>query len=287
MDNENKRFKQINRIATPIQVTKENNVIEEPVKTQEEKEIKPIKAKKHEKKQISKIQIVEALIGLFVIGIIVSASYLLILTKNKSNTLKYNDAKTSQVGDGRSFFFGSETLSESLYLAENIDYAIENFTIKQIGNTLYVNNIAIATKENFSSTVGLIDDLMLITGSDSSTRTTTLYVISSTGEKVLEMYNIGDISGMVLKDDASVFYGSESVTLSASNVINDQIILNNNTSNRVTICDEEELFKNSIENSRPVNINYAFLYEGNHSFKLEATNIESLEEYKKNNNYCN
>lgn len=289
MDNENKRFKQINRIATPIQVTKESNVIDSQVKTQKEKEKKTIKAIKREKKQISKVQIVEALIGLFVIGIIVSASYLLILTKNKSNTLKYNDAKTLQIGDGRTFFFGSENLSDSLYLEENIDYEIENFIIKKVENTLYVNNISIATKENFSSTVGLIDDLMLITGSDSNVRTTTLYAISSTGEKVLEMYHIGDVNGMVLIDDSSVFYNGESASLSASNVINDQIILSNNinASNTISICDEEKLFENSIENSRPVNINYALLYEGNHSFKLEATYEETLEEYKKNNNYCN
>ncbi|MCX4248998.1 MAG: hypothetical protein OSJ65_04480 [Bacilli bacterium] len=288
MNNENKRFKQINRIATPIQVSKESQTLNEPIKEIEKKESETIKGKKQtkklEKKQISKVQIIETLIGLFIIGIIISSAFLLISIKNKSNNLKYNDATTIKVGSAGIFSFGSETLNDSLYLNENENYQVEDFTLKKVDNTLYINNIAVATKEKFSSSVGFVDDILLFTGSDNELRTTVFFAFSSKGEKILEIYDIGDVNGMFLNDEEPAIYNSSEVVLLTSNVLKDQLFVNNNP---ITICDEEKLFENSIETSRLVNVNYALVYEGKHKFKLEKTNELTLKEYIKNNNYCN
>ena len=274
MNNEDKRFKQINRIATPIRVDENGQRIEEPKVDQPVENTVKIKKTEVKKKKLKKETILEALIIVVVIGIILSSAYLLIpKTTKKDDTLE-------------EYFFENINLNESLYLEEGFDYQVGSFTLKTLNSSVFVNNTIVGTHSKVSSNVALIDDLLLFVASSNEERSTVLYAIDTSGNKVLEMYHVGDINGMVIE---SVVFNRISIVIVAKNVIGDSIILNNtiNNMNPVSICNEDKLFENSIEINKPVIVHYSYTYKGKHEFS-EGLNIYevSLDKYKKDNNYC-
>lgn len=300
MNNEDKRFKTINRIATPIKVEstpkESENVssnIDEQVR-QSTNAIPPKKEvvkKKKTQKPLNKDIVVKFLIVIFVIGIIASSVYLFIPKVKNNKKITYNDITTTTTTASRNGnFFRSTKLSESDFLEEGIDYSLGEFTIKKINNSVYVNNKEITSKERVYSTIGLVDDLLVFTASNNQTRTRELYVIDMDGKVILDMYHIGDINGMVIADESdAVIYNSAGITLVVKNVINDTIIPNNKigSSNPTSICNEDELFASSIETNKPVIVYYSLVYKGSHEFgELESIYTESIEEYKNKNNYC-
>lgn len=301
MNNEDKRFKQINRIATPISVdTVKTDTTNNSEKTIEQAKIveeaippkkEVIKVKK-ERKKIKKETVVKSLIVIFTIGIILSSAYLLIPASRENKTIKYNDF-TSTTTEIRleNDFFESINLSDTTYLSENIDYNVDEFNIKIVNKAMIINNKEIIKKDYFYSNVSRIDDLLIFSGKDENSRTTELLAIDKSGEIVLNYYHVGDINGMVIADEAnSIVYNSAAITLITKNVLNDTIVPNNqiNKSNQVSICNEDELFRNSIETNLPVVVYYLLSYKGNHEFNdLEIIYQESLDEYKQKHNYCN
>lgn len=287
MNNEDKRFKQINRIATPIRVDENGQRIEEPKVDQPVENTVKIKKTEVKKKKLKKETILEALIIVVVIGIILSSAYLLIPNTSTKSNLKYNDISTTKKDDTlEEYFFESINLNERLYLEEGFDYQVGPFTLKTLNSSVFVNNTIVGTHSKVSSNVALIDDLLLFVASSDEERSTVLYAIDTSGNKVLEMYHVGDINGMVIE---SVVFNRISIVIVAKNVIGDSIIPNNtiNNMNPVSICSEDKLFENSIEINKPVIVHYSYTYKGKHEFS-EGLNIYevSLDKYKKDNNYC-
>lgn len=290
MNNEDKRFKQINRIATPIKVDEFGNKVEEAPQTTNKPSIKP--SVERPKKRIDQELIVKFLIGVFVIGILITSVYLIIPESMASIKITYNDITTVTTYPSlKNYSFEEHILSENEFLDENYEYQVNEFIIRKTNNIIYVNNIKITDGESIRSTVGTIDDLLIFTSESNDIRTKTLYIVDKSGNIIKELYHIGNIDGMVImSDSASVNYSSESLVIKASNVLNNFIIPNNTKDNinQVSICDEDKLFENSIETEKPVVVYYSIFYKGNHEFS-EPISIyeESIEEYKANNNYCN
>lgn len=126
----------------------------------------------------------------------------------------------------------------------------------------------------------------MFTVSNDESRTTSFYIVDTSGNVISNIYNYKDIDGMVLLDSNAVNYNTSSVILSLSRVNNNLIY--NETNTPANVCNEENLFANSIETKKPVKINYSLEYLGNHKF-TEPFIIyeESLDDYKINNNICN
>ncbi len=299
--NEDKRFKQINRIATPIKVNDANttnnsnnqSTLDAQIKDSisaipPKKEVKKIQKKR---KKVNKERVLQTLIIIFVIGIIASSIYLLIPESISQSKIKYNDiSTTTTIPNLSGYYFENIKLNESIFIDNDINYKAGNFTIRKVNNNIYINDKEITKKEYFYSSVGLIDDLIIFTAKDKNNRTTEMYIVDSLGNTLLNMYHIGDINGMVISDeDASVIYNSEAITIVSKNVIGDKLIPNNNinSSSPVSICNEDDLFASSIETSKPVIVHYSLSYKGNHEFNaLENIYEKSLEEYKNEFNYC-
>lgn len=301
MNNEDKRFKQINRIATPIKIentnTKDTNENKPEINEQVKQSIsaippkKEVKKEKKTRKKIEKETLIKSLIVVFVIGIIASSLYLLIPASSKSRKIKYNDMTTvTTYPKLDNNFFESINLTEGTFIEDGNTYHAGSFTISKVNNTILINNKEITKKEYFYSNVGLIDDLLVFSAKSNDARTTELFAVDLQGNIVLNMYHIGDINGLVISDvDNSIVYNTNGITIVATNVLEDKLIPNNqiNKSNPVSICNEDELFSSSIETNKPVLVHYSLMYKGNHEFyPLESIYTESLEEYKSNHNYC-
>lgn len=287
MNNEDKRFKQINRIATPIKVNQEGEKIEE-VRTPEVQPKKQLKQKTTI--TFNTEAIVKTLIVIFVIGIIGLSAYLLIPESIKGNKIPYNDITTITTYPSLDFYSLTSTkVSDSPYIMEDIEYQIGNFTLRKSNNIIYINNLKVAEGENVSSTLGTVDDLLMFTAS-SGVRTNTLYIVDKNTNIIKEYYHIGDINGMVIENESdAVNYNSESILIKASNVINDTIVPNNTKGNikQVSLCDENALFESSIEINKPVVVYYSIMYKGNHEFSDPLSVYEeTMEEYKNKHNYC-
>lgn len=301
MNNEDKRFKQINRIATPIKVEqstiKETNDKKTEINEQVKQSISAIppkkeyKKEKKPKKKIEEYTLIKSLIVVFVIGIIASSIYLLILASSKSKDISYNDITTTTTNPNiDNYFFESTNLSDGIFIEDGSTFHAGSFTISKVNNTIIINNKEITKKEYFYSNVGLIDDLLIFTAKSTGNRSTELFIVDTQGNIVLNMYHIGDINGLVISDNNdSVVYNTNAITIVATNVLEDKLIPNNqiNQSNPVSICNEDDLFASSIETNKPVLVHYSLMYKGDHEFyPLESIHSESLEEYKNNHNYC-
>lgn len=301
MNNEDKRFKQINRIATPIKVepnsqVQQNVTNENRTNEQVKQSVSAIPPKKEvkkvpkQRKKIEKETLIKTLIVIFVIGIIASSIYLIIPSSIKLKKITYNDVTTTTTNFVYDKYFESVKLSDNTFLDEEIDYKIGDFNIRKSNNRILINNKEIAKKEFLYSTFGTIDDLLIFTAKGVSSRTTELYAVDKLGNIVLDMYHIGDINGFVIADeDESVVINSSSITIVSKNVINDKIIPNNTIgdANATSICDEDALFAASIEVNKPVIVYYSLNYKGNHEFdSVQSIYEESMSVYKTKNGYC-
>lgn len=290
MNNEEKRFKQINRIAKPIQVDNTSTSI-----TNQQPSIPPKKPPlKKNKKKISKEILLIFVIIVLSILCICALVFLIVITKpnTKTSSLKYNDATTTNQAD--KFFISYE----SLYDLDKIDFAstynIQNFqiTLNNNGSSLdiIVNDKVITSANYLTSKVGFVDDLIMFTTGKNELRTTTFYIVDSSGNIVYDIYNYNGIDGMVLTDSNAVNYNPNSIILSYSRVNNNLVYNNNKIGNNTSanICDEEALFASSIEIQKPARLNYSIEYLGNHKFSNPLIIYEeSLSDYKVNNNLCN
>lgn len=295
MNNEEKRFKQINRIAKPIQVTNnENN--NQPSMPPKQPDIPP--KKEPPKKNIKKLSretifiIIIALLGILIVGALI---FLIILStpEIKPNSLKYNDATTTTTNKKEEYFISYEMLSEvaKINTAGSHNLRNFNFTLSNNGTLLNISiNGKFITSANYLiNKIGFVDDLVMFTTQNNDVRSTTFYVVDTKGNIILNIHNYEDIDGMVLTDNDAVNYDPTSIILSFTRV-NNNLIYNSNTIGNNTsanICSEDDLFANSIETEKSVKINYTLEYLGNHTFsKPSIIYEESLEDYKTSNNLC-
>lgn len=293
MNNDEKRFKQINRIAKPIQVNPNGDNVnnQQPVNN-----IPPKQLPKKNKKKVSKETIFIIIIIILSILCLLAFIYLMIIStsKNPQSFLKYKDATTSTTKANEKHFINYELLSES----DKIDYESTfninnfNFTLNASGSTLNINvNGKKITSANYLvNKVGFVDDLVMFSTGSNTTRTTTFYVVDTSGNIIYDIYNYSDIDGIVLTDSNAVNYNPSSIVLSMSRVSNNLIYNGNKigSNNYANICDEDSLFQNSIEIGKPVRINYSLEYLGDHKFSSPLIIYEeSFSDYKANNNLCN
>ena len=283
MNNEDKRFKQINRIATPIKIDEQGNKIEETKEV-----VQVAKESARNKKEINPNLVFKILIVILLIGIIFSFLYLLKLDNNNSN-LKYNDITTTKAIEELSGFSGLN-LSESEYLANGKEYKVGNlFTISINNSNILINGKSVVTGENVLSNIGLVDDLILFTTENGNIRSKTLYAFDKDGKKYLELYHIEN--GMVISSEKdSIKYSPTGVIIKASNVINDNIYLDNNINqkNPISICNDELLLNYSVLPNTNVISYYTFDYLEDHKFsEINSYYNVTLNDYRLNNNYCN
>ena len=301
MDNENKRFKQINRVATPIKVSENNSInntnVNLPNNDNNNKNNKKRKVKKSRKKlKIKATTIYQSVIGLMFISIIVLAINLIEPDKIlKRHTLKYNDIKTTEPANIYPFSEKSIGASEYLTEATNI-YINEFFDLSLISNNsnnldLIVNGKKIASVDKVLTKVGFVDDLIIIGVENNSIRTTRLFVIDASGQIVTEFYQLGGVDGLTLiSGNDTITYNNLTAVLKGTSVFDDKVYFSNNLGNNVstTICSDEELFANSVSLNVPVNAYYTLEYIGAHRFKeLAPIYQEKLTQYRENNHLCN
>lgn len=287
MNNEDKRFKQINRIAKPIQVEDSNqNKLEPPIPPKQ-------KPPKKTPKKINIETIFKGIIGLLSLACTAALVFLIFISVEDKTTsnLKYNDAKTTEKRE--EYFINASNLSEGEYYDTPGTFNLNNFIFTLTSNgtslSINVNGKTITTASRLGTKVGFVDDLVMFTTQNIESRTTTLFIVDASGTLVKSIYNYDDIDGMVLTNSNAVNFDTKSIILSFSRV-SDSMIYNSNTiGNNLAsnICDEDDLFKNSIETQKPAKLNYYLEYLGNHNFS-EPTIIyeESIDEYKSNNNLC-
>lgn len=291
MNNEDKRFKQINRIATPIQVNKnENSNAEQP-------SIPPKQtSKKQTRKKLSKETILTIIIVFLSILCLGAFIFLIIIfiPSSKQTSLKYNDATKPTTSLEEPYYISSESLSEIEKIDIDDSYTLNNFIFTLKRNTtsldILVNDKFITSANYLISNVGFVDDLVMFTTKNTDSRTTTFYIVDQSGNIVYEIYNYDDIDGMVLNDTNAVNYNSTVIVLSMARVNNNLIYNSNKLGNNTSadICNEDSLFQNSIETKKAVKINYSLEYLGNHKFSNPFIIYEeSLSDYKANNNLCN
>lgn len=291
MNNEDKRFKQINRIATPIQVNTNENL------SPEQPSIPPKQTPpKKNRKKISKETILTMIIVFLSISCLGALIFLIIIfiPSSKQTSLKYNDATKPTTSLEEPYYISNELLSEIEKIDTDGSYILNNFnfTLKRNVTSLdiLVNDKFITAANYLINKVGFVDDLVMFTTGNTDTRTTTFYIVDTYGNVVYDIYNYADIDGMVLNDTNAINYNPTSIVLSMSRVNNSLIYNSNNLGNNTSanICNEDSLFQNSIETKKAVKINYSLEYLGNHKFSNPFIIYEeSLSDYKANNNLCN
>lgn len=291
MNNEDKRFKQINRIAKPIQVNTNEGA------SPEQQNIPPSQPPKKKKKEISKETILIMIIILLGLACFSALIFLIIISKPeaKKSSLKYNDVTTSSTTNvNDAHFISYELLSDIERINMEGNYTLNNFhiTLNNKGTSfdILVNNKFITSANYLINKVGFVDDLIMFTTGNNDTRTTKFYVVDTSGNIIYDIYDYNEIDGMVLTDTNAVNYNPSSIIISMSRVNNNNIYNSNKLGNNTAadICNEDSLFQNSIETNKAVKINYSIEYLGNHKFSNPSIIYEeSLSDYKTNNNLCN
>ena len=244
---------QINRVATPIQVSNTNNtgVSQEkvnntlnaiPPKKERPKQVKTKKVDTHDPTNALFVTILLIIFACLVafLGLYIVPKYL----DNRSRDYTYNDGEeitTTQVVNNQ---INTLKLSDNKYINVDSTFNVkEMFVLGLVGNgtnfDLYVNNKKISSCDYMLSTVGVVDDVLIIAIKNNAIRTTKLYAITKDGEIILDIYALD--SGMVLNDDDFVVFNSISLVLLASRVVDNNLITENTfgLSTGLNLCSEE------------------------------------------------
>ena len=278
MNNEDKRFKQINRIATPIKIEEQIEKLEE---FEPKEEITSIDTSAKKKKEIKPDLIFKILIILLIIGIVASSLYLILPSINNSNKLKYNDITTTKEMNTISVFLSVNLSNESYLTNGNVYKASNIFNISINNKNIEVNGKNVATAQKVLSSVGLIEDLLLFTKEDNDKKT--LYIVDKYANVILEL---NDLNGKkIMNSIDAISYTPTNVIIKASSVSNDIIYLDNMN---VSICDDETLANKVINLNTSVITYYSLSYLENHKFsELSSTYDVNLYDYRVSNGYCN
>ncbi|MCH5166636.1 MAG: hypothetical protein J1F35_01965 [Erysipelotrichales bacterium] len=287
MNNEDKRFKTINRVATPIQLDKDGNEIKEQMVAITPENVTTKKVKK-QKKEVDINLVLKVLIVLLVIGNLSCLVYLFVPNAGSSK-IKYNDVP-ADVSDDAFSIFTSKTVEKNDHLTDGKEYKInDRFKIKIINREVLVNGKKITDADKVSSEIGLIDDLIMFTTENNNIRSKALYAVDEKGTKYLDIHNIEN--GKVIMNDAkSLDYQITNVIIKTSNVLNDAIYLGESLDslNPISICDNIALSTHSTGLNTSVITYYRLDYLEDHKFsELVPTYEVTLGEYRSINNYCN
>lgn len=272
MYNDDKRYKVINRVATPIQLDKNGNVIEQDQQQNQnvndinKSVVKPVVVKK----KVSLKSILKVLIGVFVLGIIVMSFFLLVpLNKGK---VTYNDYTTKKIDNGVNRY-ESVALGEGEYLSDG-EYQVSGISLKLSGNSIFVNNINVANHTFLDPSVSVVGDVLVFTASDNS-MSKVLYAVTSKGEKILAKDSFSGDKVMFID---SVVYNLDSMVITEKKVMNDEVKLDDG--GFTSICAE------GVNNDDKAVVRYALVYNGNHDFDVELLDEQSIGNYKEVNGYC-
>lgn len=278
MNNEDKRFKQINRIAAPIQVNPNanpNTLIQQTIDNSK----KTVVVKHKEKKEVNYNLL---LLIISIVFFLVDGGLLVYLIIPANSNLHYNDVSNNNTLEQT---FTDIYLSDEKYLEKGITYRVnEDFSLKQDNNTLLVNDIKTVASDFVLSNVALIDDLILVVTQNTELRSKSLYIFDKEGKLIKEYYDFGDNFTISDEDDAIVITPTD-IIIKTTNVNLDRFYTGNKKGNleSISVCDASLNDPN-----RSVWSNYSLTYKSNHEFnEVKETPMMSIDEYRKINNYCN
>ncbi len=286
--------KPINRVAVPIRVDEFGNRIENTPPPSPAPVMEPNIINDEPKKIHDSSTIIFILVLLIILAILVAFIFYVIVPRfEKGKTLQYND-KTSEVLE-QTYQIQSISINQNMDILNNGQFIIDDhFTLKtslqgtQLG--VYINDVFVTNTLRVLSTVGRVDDLLLLTLEDAQTRGTRLIAIEKSGNKVYEISSIEGMDGMkILPSKSSVIFNASSIVLLTSRVNEKKLILDNDIISKDTldICNKESLTSRGIDDQFIVIGTFSFTYEGNHTFsRPKRINQVTLGDYQKTNHYC-
>ena len=207
--------KQINRVAVPIRIDENGNRVIET--SPQAPALTPPVEKKETKKTQDSSTIIFILVLLIILAILVAFIFYVIVPRfEKGKTLQYND-KTSEVLE-QSYPIQSISLNQNIDIIGSGQFIVDSmFTLKttiqgsQLG--VYLNDVFITNTEKVLSTVGRVDDLLLVILEDAPSRGTRLIALEKEGNKVYEISSIEGMDGMkILPSKSSVILSWKQIT---------------------------------------------------------------------------
>lgn len=289
MNNEDKRFKQINRIAKPIQVDQNGNTVTE-VKQEEKVLEKPKKVRKKLKLHVNPVLVLKILIGVLIVANIYCLYLVIFPNRVKYDyKLKYNDVPKEEIDETLLTYITANLVNRD-YIVVGKEYPTRyGFKIELRGKDVLINEISVAKADKVLSSVAFIDDLMIFITENEGIRSKTLYAVDKLGNKYLEIYHVSN--GKVLMSGTNfIEYSLNSLTIKTSNVNGSELYLDNTIGslNPISVCDLATLATKSIDLSSTVITHYQIDYLGNHEFsELTSVYEMNLNDYRATNNYCN
>ena len=277
--------KQINRVAKVIKVdesgnVKESNEIlpEKPIKNENGEKLESIQDKNvsHDSSTaifITVILIIIACVAFFIVYIYLPNNY-----HGVSGNEGTPPTKTQE------YYFDIFDLSDN-----DIDFQTEvkindKFTIKvedlNAKKNIKVNDITIATANKVYTKAAIVDNILFIFLINNEPRQNRVIGVTSDGKILADISSIKNMSGMSVNE---VVFNPTGITLIASRVYNNKLILSSNFGdvNGSDICNSsssEEMLATG---------NFEISYKGNNELS-DAKKIsgETIKEYAKNNNMC-
>lgn len=298
MNNDNNKLKTINRVVTPIKLDSNGAPIKPEEKTvnnnQSEVEKKEIKKVNKEHDSSTMIFVVVLLIILAcIVGFLFY--YLIPRYVDSKKKIEYNDKEKTTVVVENNSTIATYTLSEELFINTEVSQKLSDtvtLSTKANGNVLnvYLNEYLVAATNQLYSTVGIVDETVIIAVKNNAVRTTKLMLISTSGQVVKEYYNFGDSAGFTLMDgEASIIITPSSIIAVTSRINKNNLILKNDVgvTDGINVCDESELSNNNINGSFMVLANFSLKYEGKNKFsEPNKTASTDLHTYIFDNDLC-
>lgn len=304
-NDDNKKIRQINRIATPIKLDQNGQRIESDdnpvILTVEEKnelrEERRIEEKNRKIEEHDPSTAIFVVVLLIIFAILVAFIYFYVVPKyieSRGYNLEYNDKPKTTTTAKKTYPLTQYTLIDTVYINNANVFNINNFEIEYEYNgtnfNLIVNGTMVDKSDYLLPKVAIVDDLLLIATQDRGLRTTTLYAVDEVGVVIKEWYNLADMDGMVLlPDSSSIIFNNVNFVLLGSRVVGKELILEN-TFGKVTgvnLCNES-LVEHNVDEKFLVLGTFTIEYLGNHEFsEPRLIHSTSIVDYKTINNLCN
>lgn len=287
VNNNDYSHKQINRVATPIQLDNNGNVVNQ---NNVKKTVKVVK--EHDSSTM-----VFVVVMLIILAVVCAFAFFYVVPRlmdeDKTNN-GFNDAEptTESIIKPINNTITKYTLNGGETLNTSGDYIVnDKFQLQLSGDeiiTISVNGKEVSNSKSVLANVGVVDDILLFVTQDNVFRTTKLLGVTVDGEKVLEIYTVTE--GMALLPDInSVVFNNASLVIMTSRVLNKNLILDNEYGSitGINLCNNEVLLENKIDGKFNVMANYSIEYLGNHKFSVpKVINAVSLNDYKETSRVC-
>ncbi len=319
--------KQINRIAVPIQVTPQNNqqsqinqagqtvnpnapqtqVIKQPqqsalAQAAQNQSVRGFNAKKQTNvvKEYDPSTMIFVVVLLIILACLCAFIFYVILPRIEANKKLSEAASTTPKRYTTTSIkiidpFKTTNLNNGNPITSTFSYAIDNdFNLSTIdtgnGIEVFINSNKVTTTKRIFSKIGRVDEFIVLILADGDVRNNRVVIYDKSAKLIREIKRINNVDGMLLYDDASGYiFNNNTLVILASRVKNDKIILNNEfgSVDGFSLCDEEKLQENNINDNYLVMARYLLTYNGNSEFSdLVKINNVSLQEYRDSNNLC-